>query len=326
MTPPNSDPAASRNATPTGDATATSNATARDNATATGDAAVGDAASGDAAVGDAAAMGDAMVDDPIEAYLDQLLVSLPGSPRQVRHTLAEVEAHLHDAAEQHRRDGLTDPAARRAAVASMGPVAVVADRVSLRLRLTPARRRRIVLGGLLVGGSAGIAVGAAAVIGYLLRAVWGARAIATPFPAGSYTAADCSRWMSYHPGARDCVTAMVADHADDFLLNATACGVLGLVLLTGYALLRRRWTSREVTAAFPRGSEDVLGAALAGLTAVAFLGQGIDAELVTYGNGAGQPFALAAAAAATTALFAVRAHRALTTRSPLAAATATATA
>src|SRR5674536_281273 len=37
------------------------------------------------------------VDDPIERYLDQLLVTLPGSPRQVRHTLAEVETHLLDA-------------------------------------------------------------------------------------------------------------------------------------------------------------------------------------------------------------------------------------
>ena len=35
--------------------------------------------------------------DPIEDYLDRLLVSLSGSPRQVRHTLAEVEAHLRDA-------------------------------------------------------------------------------------------------------------------------------------------------------------------------------------------------------------------------------------
>lgn len=39
-------------------------------------------------------------DDPIEAYLDQLLVALPGSPRDVRHTLAEVEAHLRESAAQ----------------------------------------------------------------------------------------------------------------------------------------------------------------------------------------------------------------------------------
>ena len=35
--------------------------------------------------------------DAVEDYLDRLLVALNGSPRQVRHNLAEVEAHLHDA-------------------------------------------------------------------------------------------------------------------------------------------------------------------------------------------------------------------------------------
>ena len=35
--------------------------------------------------------------DLIEEYLDRLLVSLPGSPRQIRHTLSEVEAHLREA-------------------------------------------------------------------------------------------------------------------------------------------------------------------------------------------------------------------------------------
>jgi hypothetical protein len=32
--------------------------------------------------------------DAVEDYLDRLLTTLSGSPRQVRHTLAEVEAHL----------------------------------------------------------------------------------------------------------------------------------------------------------------------------------------------------------------------------------------
>lgn len=36
-------------------------------------------------------------DDPIEVYLDQLLVELRGSPRMVRRVLAESEAHLRDA-------------------------------------------------------------------------------------------------------------------------------------------------------------------------------------------------------------------------------------
>jgi hypothetical protein len=66
-------------------------------------------------------------DDPIEAYLDRLLVALPGSPRHVRQTLAEVEAHLRDSAERARHDGLDDHAAGVAAVERMGPIQGVVE-------------------------------------------------------------------------------------------------------------------------------------------------------------------------------------------------------
>ena len=46
--------------------------------------------------------------DLIEDYLDRLLVSLSGSPRQVRHSLAEVEAHLRDAVAEGVAAGLPE--------------------------------------------------------------------------------------------------------------------------------------------------------------------------------------------------------------------------
>ncbi|HEY0870123.1 MAG TPA: permease prefix domain 1-containing protein, partial [Acidothermaceae bacterium] len=116
-------------------------------------------------------------DDPIEAYLDQALVSLPGSARQVRHTLAEIEAHLLDAATAAQADGLDEPTARALAVRQMGPIAGIAGRPSLTLRLTPALRRRVVLSALLIGGIGGIAVGIGGVIGAVVNATLGDRAI-----------------------------------------------------------------------------------------------------------------------------------------------------
>lgn len=59
----------------------------------------------------------------------------------------------------------------------------------------------------------------AALLGGIVRAIWGDRAIATSFPTGSYTAADCARWLSNDPGAYDCVTAMTADHAAEFVVK-----------------------------------------------------------------------------------------------------------
>ena len=56
--------------------------------------------------------------DLIEDFLDRLLVSLRGSPRRVRHTLAEVEAHLRDAVDEGMAAGLPEPEAQAWAVDS----------------------------------------------------------------------------------------------------------------------------------------------------------------------------------------------------------------
>jgi hypothetical protein len=62
-------------------------------------------------------------DDPVEDYLDRLLVTLNGHPRQVRQTLAEVEAHLRDAVAEGIAAGLPEADAGAAAVQRIGPAA-----------------------------------------------------------------------------------------------------------------------------------------------------------------------------------------------------------
>ena len=63
--------------------------------------------------------------DAVEDFLDRLLVSLSGSPRRVRHTLSEVEAHLRDAVDEGVAAGLSEPEAQEWAVERMGPVHTV---------------------------------------------------------------------------------------------------------------------------------------------------------------------------------------------------------
>src|SRR5660398_213729 len=58
-----------------------------------------------------------------------------------------------------------------------------------------------------------------------------------------------------------------------------------------------------VATALPRGSDDIVGAALAVVTAVVLFGQGVDAVVVTDANGAGAPFSLAVAALLPAAFF-----------------------
>jgi hypothetical protein len=254
---------------------------------------------------------DDAIDDPIESYLDRLLVTLPGSPRVVRHALAEAEAHLLDAAAAAEADGMSEAAARRHAVELFGPVSVMAGHPA-RLQVTPALRRRLILGVLLIGSVGGLAVGLAGALARIIQAGWGNSAIATPFPSGSYSAGDCARWLAHYPSTHDCVTAMTADHAADFLRNAAGCGVIGVLAAVAYVVLRRRWAGPSVSRALPRATESVVGVVAALGVAVVLGGQGVDAIMVTRGNGAGAPFALATAACVAALFFMRQARHDLT--------------
>jgi len=245
-------------------------------------------------------------DDPVEAYLDAVLTCSPGSPRQVRRTLAEVEAHLTDSAQALHDAGLSAAAARTEAVRRMGPPTGAVDRPwpAGGLRLPAPVRRRLLLAVLQLGGIAGLFLGLAGAFGAAIRAIWGTTAIATPFPSGSYSQADCRRWLAAYPASHDCTAAMTADHAADFLRNAAVAGLLGIVALAVRQLLKRR--RRTVLAG---ALEPLVGAGLAALCAVGFAGAGFDAVTVTRGQGAGQPLALALAAGCAAVLLAGTARR-----------------
>jgi hypothetical protein len=243
--------------------------------------------------------------DIIEDYLDQLLVSLTGSPRQIRHTLAEVEAHLREAVAEGVAAGLPEQTAQTQALERIGPVPA-AGRPPVILAWPPAAlARRLVLTAGLIGSAGLIAIGGASLIGRLLVAARGNLFMTAPWPPGTYTRADCARWLAGDPGTRSCVTAILADHAGDFLLQATAAGLLGLIAGAGYLFLRSRWGDRATMAALPAGTAEVLGAVLAGGAALVFFGSVLDIETVQHGIGAGEPLSLGIAAMVAALGFAV---------------------
>src|SRR5262249_38242687 len=172
--------------------------------------------------------------DAVEDYLDRLLVTLSGSPRQGRHTPAEVEAHLHDAGAEGMAAGLAEPEAQAQGGRRMGPVTAVTGQRAGLARPSLALARRLTLTAALIGGAGLVAVGGAGLVARALLAVKGDAYLTAPWPQASYTRADCARWLAGRPGTRSCVTAMLADHAGDFLLQATAAGLLGLLALAGH--------------------------------------------------------------------------------------------
>jgi hypothetical protein len=252
--------------------------------------------------------------DLVEDYLDRLLVCISGSPRQVRHTLAEVEEHLRDAVAEGVAEGLPEPEAQARAVARMGPVTAVAGRRAPVTRPSLGLVRRLVLTAALVGSGGLVAIGAAGLIDRVLAAARGNLFVTAPWPPGTYSRSDCARWLAGDPRTHSCVTAMLADHAWDFLMETATIGLLGLLGTGLYLVLRQRWRDRATLTALPDGAAQLTGAVLAGLAAIFFFGQVIDIENVQHGIGAGQPLSLGIAAAAASAVFGLWLARAVRAR------------
>ena len=247
---------------------------------------------------------------PVEEYLDRLLLTLAGPPRQVRHMLAEVEAHLHDVVAEEMAAGRSQFDAETAAVRRIGAVDVVTGRTARFTQPSAALLRRAVLAGSLIGGVALVAVGISGAIAWALAGLRGGRFVTAPFPAGSYSAADCARWLAGDPGTHSCVTAMIADHVAEIILQSFAGGVAGLIALAVFWRLRRRWQDRGTLRALPSGTAEAIGCTLAVLVAIGTLGTGVDIELVQRGQGAGQQLSLAIAALGAAVFFAIGLYRA----------------
>jgi hypothetical protein len=250
------------------------------------------------------------MNEPVEDYLDGLLLALPGTAREVRHTLSEVEAHLHDAvAEGVAAAGLTQPEAEAAAVARVGPIHAIAGRTPQFSRPAAALLRRTALGGFLVGGVALVAYGISGGISWAMAAIRGGMFVTAPFPPGSYTRADCARWLAGDPSARTCVAAMTADHVGDIVLQGIAAGFVGALALLAFWVLRTKWQDRSTVTALPVGSAEAAGAILAFLVAAASLLVWANVETVQRGLGAGQPLSIAIAAMGAVAFFGIRLYR-----------------
>lgn len=245
-------------------------------------------------------------DDPIEAYLDQLLLTGTGTPREVRHRLAEAEAHLEDAAVEGERGGLGRATARAEAVRRMGPPEGLREHSVLGFRVNRLARRQLVLAGLLAAGVGGLALGLAAILTALAQAIWGANAVAAAFPPGTYTARDCATWLAGDPGAHGCVQAQMADHAGDVIRNMVAGLILGILALALRWLLARRWRGGSHTLVVRSGVENIVGFLAALAVTVVCAAEGVDTLSVTRGHQAGQFFALAISAAVAATYFAVR--------------------
>ncbi len=209
----------------------------------------------------------------VEQYLDTLADRLHGSVRDVRGMLAESQAHLLDAVHAYVADGLTPDDAQSAALRDFGDATLVAASMN---QAAWSRSRRFVLretGQLLVGLAAigMVVVGVAGVVARLLATAISTEAIFGIPAHADVSAASCAHWLSVQSSATTCQQAGTLEAATDQTAGMVLTGTLGLLLLVGLVVVRRRRPQPRVLPPVlaPAIATTAFGAAAIGLAALA---------------------------------------------------------
>lgn len=220
--------------------------------------------------------------EPIEDYLDELLIRGRLGPRATRQLLGEAESHLRETAAGLEQEGYSSLAAELEAVRRFGsPTAMAAAE---RRALRPTVGQLAIATGqslTLLAGLGLTAIGVSGLLAWAINAVAGPRFVgAVP---GTYPPQLCHYYQLSHPTAATCRQAAIWETSGDAVSLRLLPGILGLVLLAVFWLWRR--------ADRPTGALNAVSAVAVGLAAVAFgsaaiflTGQSIDLA-VQHGSG-----------------------------------------
>jgi hypothetical protein len=263
--------------------------------------------------------------DPIEGYLDQLLTHLRGSAQDVRRILSEVEEHLRDATAELGAAGASEEEAQRLAIERFGHPRTVARQFSARLAPIPpaAVAAELARTAVLLGTVGLVAIGASGALAELLGRLFGPAFVAGDLPGVTYTAQRCAEFLEYFPDAGSCQQAAALHHWGEVVEYRVAVGVVGLLVLGGFLLWRRRPDRQDprYLGVLPDGFSATVATSLYGVAAAALALLSLDSFLVADGDGTGQWLSAAIVAAAMAAVYGVSLYRTVLTRARAGAAT-----
>jgi len=199
--------------------------------------------------------------EPIERYLDDLFDHLTGTGAAGRRALGEAEDHLLAATAEGQEAGLSEVEAARQAVARFGDPARIAASLKVAHGGIAAILKPVFSGAWLLAAVGMIAIGFSGLVAEVMG-----RLISPNFVAGdpsgvTYTADRCADYFEYFPNATSCANAAELHHWGEVVEYRVAAGVLGLLGLGAYVLLRRiGWLSKP-----PSGPLALVTAAVFGL-------------------------------------------------------------
>ncbi|HEY7222096.1 MAG TPA: hypothetical protein VH561_00510 [Micromonosporaceae bacterium] len=177
--------------------------------------------------------------EPVQSYLDELFDRLAGTGAAGRRALVEAEDHLASAVARHRAAGHGDEEAQRMAVAEFGDPARFAEGIARAHDGLGSLLRPLFTGAWLLAGIGLVAVGVSGLVAELFGHLGGAHFVAGDLPGVTYTPQRCADYFEYFPNAASCAEAAELHHWGEVVDNRVAAGVLGLLALGVYALVRR---------------------------------------------------------------------------------------
>ena len=167
---------------------------------------------------------------------------------------------------------------------------------------------QVLTSAVLLGGIGAVAVGLSGLLAEVFRLIGGARFVVDTAPGQALAPGDCARWLSLDRAAGNCHDAAVADWINEVVWYRVALGVLGLMAIGAYWLLRRRVARISL---LPRPICDTVAVTLFSAAALWTAGMGVDLVIIDSGHGSGQWFSAALVAGSAGAIFGVRLVRSL---------------
>ncbi len=261
-------------------------------------------------------------EDPIERYLDRLLLELHGRAGDVRRILAETEAHLRDAAAEGVAAGLGEVEAAEGAISRFGHPRELARHFAQRPLGLPTRPllEQLVAGILLLGTIGLLAFAASGALAAGFGLAFGKEFVAGDAPGVTYTAARCAQLRVYEPRAASCGQAAVSHRFGEVVANQVTLGVFGLLGAAVYWRVRRRLLMRGATVGLlPDGFVPTIGVSVFGVAGGVFLLQAAGNAATSSGSGNGTLLGEGIAALLAACAFLPALYRTLTLRAALAA-------
>ena len=194
----------------------------------------------------------------------------------------------------------------------------MARRFSARLAPVPpaAVAAELARAAVLLGAVGLVAIGASGLVAELLGRLFGPAFVAGDLPGVTYTAQRCAEYLEYFPDAGSCAQAAALHHWGEVVEYRVAVGVLGLLMLGGFLLWRRRPDRQDprYLGVLPDGFSATVATSLYGVAAAALALLSLDAFLVAGGDGTGQWLSAAIVASAMAVVYGVSLYRTVLTR------------